>query len=467
MQEDSKQTVFVAGLPEDVKERELNLLFRDQPGFVGVNLKRDPVGRHVAFASFVDNNHALQAIGALHDMAFDPTNPTRRLRLDLAKSNSRVVSTKRNRDGEVDVPPSKHARDTRGDAYNMAYGWVGYAPFAGMPAAPTAPPPMAPISSTVFISGLGPYMTSQAITEICATIPGFVRLKVDHEGQANACCFALYQSPNDAGSALARLQGYSIPDKAAVLRCEYARQDLGSKGTTAPPAPVPPMHQYAPPPPMGASSSTLFVSGLGYSVNTNDMQALCSNFPGFDRLKVDHEGQRNACCFVLFGTPHDAAAALPRLSGHTILGTSPGATGPNTLRCEFAKSDLGAKQDTLGIPQFHAEPFYQSSRTPMYPGPAAAFQHGSRTTTGSTLFVTGLGPEVSSNDMQAASGSLSGFKRLKVDHEGAGNACCFVLFDSPVSAAAALAQLNGIEMNGKILRAEYAKSDLGKKYGGY
>ena len=47
-------------------------------------------------------------------MAFDPTNPTRRLRLDLAKSNSRVVSTKRNRDGEVDVPPSKHARDTRG-----------------------------------------------------------------------------------------------------------------------------------------------------------------------------------------------------------------------------------------------------------------------------------------------------------------------------------------------------------------
>ena len=69
--------------------------------------------------------------------------------------------------------------------------------------------------------------------------------------------------------------------------------------------------------------------------------------------------------------------------------------------------------------------------------------------------------------MQAASGSLSGFKRLKVDHEGAGNACCFVLFDSPVSAAAALAQLNGIEMNGKILRAEYAKSDLGKKYGGY
>ncbi|KAJ0824039.1 putative RNA recognition motif domain, nucleotide-binding alpha-beta plait domain superfamily [Helianthus annuus] len=98
-------TLFVSGLPDDVKAREIHNLFRRRPGFDYCQLKYTGRGnqvvssviktvnyRHllnvVAFATFVNHPSAISALHALNGVKFDPQTGST-LHIELARSNSR------------------------------------------------------------------------------------------------------------------------------------------------------------------------------------------------------------------------------------------------------------------------------------------------------------------------------------------------------------------------------------------
>jgi hypothetical protein len=286
---------------------------------------------------------------------------------------------------------------------------------------------------------------------------------MDHEGEANACCFILFNSVAEAASAHAALNGREIPSKGITLRCEFAKSDLGHKSTAV--QSVQSLHPSYDFFNKGLAASgagcTVFVSGLGPHITTEDMTLICSGLSGFNRLKIDHEGQGNACCFVLFHSHFDANNALHQLSGYEYPGKSA------AFRTEFAKSDLGSKQENITP----AVPFYGGCPPFAFSGLGSGLRSSNlqmelpTTTASSTLFISGLGPAVTSAEIQNLCSSLSGFERLKVDHEGFPNACCFMLFSSPSDAMVACGRLQGCEIKSKgaQLRVEFAKQDLGRK----
>ncbi|CAL2267663.1 unnamed protein product [Prunus armeniaca] len=109
---DEVRTLFVAGLPEDVKPREIYNLFREFPGYESSHL-RTPTEKSqpFAFAVFLDQQSAIGAMHALNGMVFDLEKGST-LYIDLAKSNSR---SKRSR---TDDERSGSDKKARGSSYS-------------------------------------------------------------------------------------------------------------------------------------------------------------------------------------------------------------------------------------------------------------------------------------------------------------------------------------------------------------
>ncbi|XP_025047853.1 RNA-binding protein with multiple splicing isoform X4 [Alligator sinensis] len=86
------RTLFVSGLPLDIKPRELYLLFRPFKGYEGCLIKltsKQPVG----FVSFDSRSEAEAAKNALNGIRFDPEIP-QTLRLEFAKANTKMAKSK-------------------------------------------------------------------------------------------------------------------------------------------------------------------------------------------------------------------------------------------------------------------------------------------------------------------------------------------------------------------------------------
>ncbi|KAH7279264.1 hypothetical protein KP509_37G012600 [Ceratopteris richardii] len=114
---DDVRTLFISGLPDDVKEREIYNLFRGQRGYESCQLKYTGRGYQVvAFAVFVDQQSALAAKDALNETKFDPEVPTT-LHIELARANSR---SKRHRaeDGSL-YSMEKKSRGPKGVSHVM------------------------------------------------------------------------------------------------------------------------------------------------------------------------------------------------------------------------------------------------------------------------------------------------------------------------------------------------------------
>ncbi|MCO5561697.1 hypothetical protein L7F22_015320 [Adiantum nelumboides] len=83
------RTLFISGLPNDIKEREIYNLFRTYPGYESCQLKYTGRGYQiVAFAVFNDQVSALAAKAGLNGHKIDPDLGAT-LNIELAKSNSR------------------------------------------------------------------------------------------------------------------------------------------------------------------------------------------------------------------------------------------------------------------------------------------------------------------------------------------------------------------------------------------
>ncbi|XP_041607247.1 RNA-binding protein with multiple splicing isoform X2 [Vulpes lagopus] len=91
-EEKNVRTLFVSGLPLDIKPRELYLLFRPFKGYEGSLIKltsKQPVG----FVSFDSRSEAEAAKNALNGIRFDPEIP-QTLRLEFAKANTKMAKNK-------------------------------------------------------------------------------------------------------------------------------------------------------------------------------------------------------------------------------------------------------------------------------------------------------------------------------------------------------------------------------------
>jgi len=222
-------TLFISGLPEDVKEREIHNLFRLVPGYEGCKLTTSGNRGPVAFASFVDRNSALIGQSYLHGIKFDPEHPTT-LRIEFAKSNSK---TKRLiEDGD----PYHQAKRFRTNAYSAPPPIPSYAipppmamPRMAVPDGRRSPGDSRPPCTTLFVANLDPLLTEIDLANIFGSVPGYKRLRLPQkEGRGRRNAFVEYADIQTASAAMYTLQGY--PVGSSQLHIEFAKAPMGEQG---------------------------------------------------------------------------------------------------------------------------------------------------------------------------------------------------------------------------------------------
>ncbi|KAM3709258.1 hypothetical protein ACB098_02G160600 [Castanea mollissima] len=257
---DAVRTLFIAGLPEDVKPREIYNLFREFPGYESSHLRTPTqTSQSFAFAVFTDQQSAIVAMHAMNGMVFDLEKGST-LYIDLAKSNSR---SKRARTDDERFGSDKKAR---GPAYsrgtpdsaglgsihmpgmgNSAYNTIGYpsaqshgnfdgravnetaAANLNSSSAPHAPQHASPCP-TLFVANLGPTCTEQELIQVFSRCPGFLKLKMQNTYGAPVAFVDFQDTPSSTG-AMNHLQGtilYSSP-AGEGMRLEYAKSRMGMR----------------------------------------------------------------------------------------------------------------------------------------------------------------------------------------------------------------------------------------------
>ncbi|KAG0611319.1 hypothetical protein M758_7G132000 [Ceratodon purpureus] len=202
MGEEEVKTLFLSGLPDDIKEREIYNLFRNFDGYESCQLKYSGRGYQiVAFAVFTDQATALKAKEELNGLKFDPQTGAV-LHIELARANSRTkrsrsedgaTGTEKRSRGPIGVPgafpepgvgatlhmPGMHPsiyNDMPGFPPPPSGGMLAPPPFNGQDGLPghimgmVPPPPPAPGSnppcSTLFVANLGASCTEEELTQL-------------------------------------------------------------------------------------------------------------------------------------------------------------------------------------------------------------------------------------------------------------------------------------------------------------
>ncbi|KAL2462414.1 RNA-binding (RRM/RBD/RNP motif) family protein [Forsythia ovata] len=252
---DEVRTIFISGLPEDVKERELQNLLRWLPGYEAsqVNFK----GEHpMGFALFATGQHALAAKDALQDMVFDADSKSV-LHTEMAKKN---LFVKRGIVADSNAYDQNKRMRTGGDYTHAGYlspspfhpppapvwgphGYMApppppYDPYGGyavppvpMPASAPVPAPSSyvpvqnnkdnPPCNTLFIGNLGENINEEELRGLFSVQPGFKQMKVLRQ-ERHTVCFIEFDDVNSATNVHRSLQGAVIPSSGSVgMRIQY------------------------------------------------------------------------------------------------------------------------------------------------------------------------------------------------------------------------------------------------------
>ncbi|CAB4302933.1 unnamed protein product [Prunus armeniaca] len=246
-------TLFVSGLPDDVKAREIHNLFRRRPGFDSCQLKYTGRGNQVvAFATFFNHQSAMAALHSLNGVKFDPQTGSL-LHIELARSNSRrkrkpgsgayVVIDKRTKkeadtqetssddgDSETDEPSETENNDS-GDKTELettksaetavdsdnAVATVNEQSEKHVDGGPC---------STLFIANLGPNCTEDELKQVLSKYPGFNVIKLRAKG-GMPVAFADFEEIEQANKAMDELRGSSLPSSdRGGMHIEYARSKM-------------------------------------------------------------------------------------------------------------------------------------------------------------------------------------------------------------------------------------------------
>lgn len=248
-------TLFVSGLPDDVKPREIHNLFRRRPGFDSCQLKYTGRGNQVvAFATFFNHQTAVAALHALNGVKFDPQTGSI-LHIELARSNSRrkrvpgsgayVVIDKRSKtstnahetssddgDSESDEPAKTSNPDSgnNDDLVTAKSGEMAVDPDSTLTAINEQPEKTTdaglPPCSTLFIANLGPTCTEDELKQVLSQYPGFNVLKMRAKG-GMPVAFADFEEIEQANKAMDALQGSMLASSdRGGMHLEYARSKM-------------------------------------------------------------------------------------------------------------------------------------------------------------------------------------------------------------------------------------------------
>uniref|UniRef100_A0A0D6R214 RRM domain-containing protein n=1 Tax=Araucaria cunninghamii TaxID=56994 RepID=A0A0D6R214_ARACU len=239
------RTLFISGLPEDIKPREIYNLFRRRHGFETCQLKYTGRGHQiVAFAVFSHQQYALAAKDALNGLTFDPETGAN-LHIELARTNSRI---KRSDDGsygpydkKIRGPiggPGVHdddgARDVKVQGSNnikQSDAATGTSitdqdgrsnPTMGQPPGPGGNPPC----STLFIANLGPTCTEEELSQVLSRFKGFKMLKMQTKG-GMPVAFVDFEDVTCSTEALNKLQdALLLSSDRGGMHLEYAKSRM-------------------------------------------------------------------------------------------------------------------------------------------------------------------------------------------------------------------------------------------------
>jgi RNA recognition motif-containing protein len=240
-QNDEIRTVFLSGLPEDVKEREIHNLFRFVPGYEGCKMTIMNQ-RPVSFASFQTREFAASAIQQLNGITFDP-NVEQTLRVEFARANSKVKriitdagaqqQEKRRRVGSPYTQPTYgYNTGYTGTSYDH-YSTYGYnEPYShsaslhqmNIPLSQHQHPQHSRLTpcTTLFVTGLDPTIGQNELISIFSGGAGFQRFLLGKDGQH---CFLDYSDLNSSANALTSLNGYQVG--AYRIKVDYAKKKMG------------------------------------------------------------------------------------------------------------------------------------------------------------------------------------------------------------------------------------------------
>ncbi|XP_049932970.1 uncharacterized protein LOC116251131 isoform X2 [Nymphaea colorata] len=258
---DEVRTIFISGLPTDVKEREIQNLLRWLPGYEAsqINYKGEqPMG----FALFSTAQLAMAAKDAIQDMVFD-TESKSVLHTEMAKKNlfvKRGVVT-----DSSSFDQSKRMR-TGGDYTHGGYPHPGsyppaapvwgpqgympstapYDPYGAYPVAPVPRPAPAPLPApsgyapiqnmkdnppcnTLFIGNLGENTIEEELRGLFNGQPGFKQMKVLRQ-ERNTVCFIEFEDVDSASAVHQNLQGAVIPSSGrGGMRIQFSKNPFGKR----------------------------------------------------------------------------------------------------------------------------------------------------------------------------------------------------------------------------------------------
>lgn len=260
---DEVRTIFITGLPDDVKERELQNLLRWLPGYEAsqVNYKGEkPMG----FALFSTAQLAVAAKDALQEMIFDAETKSV-LHTEMAKKN---LFVKRGIVADTNAYDQSKRLRTGGDYTHTGYsapspfhappapvwgphGYMApppppYDPYGGygvppvqMPAPAPVPAPSSyvpvqntkdnPPCNTLFIGNLGENINEEELRGLFSAQPGFKQMKVLRQ-ERHTVCFIEFEDVNSASNVHHNLQGAVIPSSGSVgMRIQYSKNPFGKR----------------------------------------------------------------------------------------------------------------------------------------------------------------------------------------------------------------------------------------------
>ncbi|KAG6509910.1 hypothetical protein ZIOFF_027917 [Zingiber officinale] len=214
---DEVRTIFITGLPGDVKERELHNLLRWLPGFEAsqINYKAElPMG----FALFSTAQHALAAKDAIQDLVFD-SDMDSVLHTEMAKKNlfvKRVLT-------ETIQGMFSHDILSSILCYIASHPPATYDPYGGYPIPQVAMPTPAPMPApnryapvqntkdnppcnTLFIGNLGENVNEEEVKALFSVQSGFKQMKILRQ-ERNTVCFIEFEDVVSAKNVHQNLQG--------------------------------------------------------------------------------------------------------------------------------------------------------------------------------------------------------------------------------------------------------------------
>jgi len=234
------KTLYITGLPYDIKEREIQLLCRPYPGFEFCNLNlRYEVPS--AFAKFSSRETAEAALHALQGIQFDINHPELILRVDFAKSDTmrKTVSLEYYDDPYWEVKRRRTASSARALADSSYYRYfhptdtyysvaAASRDYHGKAATHYDPygygyyHTASSSANTLFVGNLPPGCTDEDLSQIFRPLSGFKSLRLATLKTRQVIAFVTFTDHSHCAYALSQVTGSRVRN--TTLRVEFAQE---------------------------------------------------------------------------------------------------------------------------------------------------------------------------------------------------------------------------------------------------